>query len=267
MDLLRWLDSFSALITRHSHDSKTLKKILFMGHEISSDVTNDSRPPEILESISYHLFNEQRFKISDDSSASTESDFLLSEVIKNKGGNARIVGLIYKALAESLGVSLDLLDLPTTSILRYASSENLYYVDLENEGSLLSSIDLLHRLNGMNQLSEELNASYLEPLHSLNLVFFILEKLRKLYSQATSYEKHLLVLDLLVHEQIAKVHALGERALLLAKMGFRKEALNDLKRYFSFHDMEYSPSEVVKTFKKLRANERTRRSRDLIIIK
>lgn len=271
-DFLEWYESLSFLLDgKPGQSGQSIKKILFMVHEFGMNLPPPSEAKServaFLRKLSLFLFEQKGFSISQPGGdLYSDGALLLPDVLREKSGDSRIVGLIYKTIAEEFGFHLDLLNVPDSCILRAAAQESNIYVDIGRDGTVLSSTELLHRMNGMGALSECLGSEFLEPFQPLNLVFVLLDHLKAIYSHATAYEKHLVILDLLIHQQMARIQSLGERAIILAKMGLKKEALVDLKRYFSFNEMDYSPAEIVKTFKKLRASDPRHRKSNLRIL-
>lgn len=261
LELLVWLESLSQILSRKQDPPKINRNILFMAHEFKHSLQNEggkkksSNPSLRLEKLSSYLFQKKGFRAFHQKNISDEKDILLPYIMKNKMGDSRIISLIYKSLAEHLGLSLDLILLPKTCVLKLPLESSSFYVDICNEGEIFTSVDLLYKLNEIDELSDSLNNLYLEPIQVQRLIYLLLERLKYFYASSTLCDKHLLILDLLIHQQIAKIQALGERALLLANMGFIQEALSDFKRYFSFNELDCSPSEIVRTFKGLLALE------------
>ena len=63
------------------------------------------------------------------------------------------------------------------------------------------------------------------------------------------------MLDVILKISPSNLNFLGQRALLLKKMGHSKEAMVDLKKYFSFTGIEDSPEEMKRAFYELKSTD------------
>ena len=53
-----------------------------------------------------------------------------------------------------------------------------------------------------------------------------------------------MIYNLMLQIDDSNIAVLGQRALLRRKLGFNREALSDLKRYFSFVEKSHAPGEL-----------------------
>ena len=80
-----------------------------------------------------------------------------------------------------------------------------------------------------------------------------LELLMQSFEQSQSLSQLHVVYNLLLQIDDTNTSILGQRALLRQKLGYNRDALSDLKRYFSFVEQAEAPSELQQAWMELRA--------------
>jgi hypothetical protein len=95
------------------------------------------------------------------------------------------------------------------------------------------------------------SASNLEVWPTKQLMTQYLELLLHTFERHKFLTQLHTVYNLLLHLDDTNTALLGQRALLRQKLGFGREALCDLKRYFSFVELKSAPSELYQAWRQL----------------
>ena len=90
-------------------------------------------------------------------------------------------------------------------------------------------------------------------VRSLTELFRILERTPSTSIDFLSAE--LYVLDQIINLQPSETSRWAERAMLNSRRGDRSSALDDLKRFFAFHERESAPAAIVSLFDDLRGRD------------
>lgn len=67
-----------------------------------------------------------------------------------------------------------------------------------------------------------------------------------------SLERQLAILDMIIALQPSETQRLADRAILKTRLGQNQRALEDLKRFFAFHEKSHAPAEIVSLFESLK---------------
>lgn len=66
-----------------------------------------------------------------------------------------------------------------------------------------------------------------------------------------SLQRQLSILDMIIALQPSETQRLADRAILKTRLGQNQRALEDLKRFFAFHEKSHAPAEIVSLFESL----------------
>jgi regulator of sirC expression with transglutaminase-like and TPR domain len=128
------------------------------------------------------------------------------------------------------------------------------FVDLADDARLMTEEELLQLINrDLGRIGSVTEAPKLEALSFRSLLVQYLHDLRRIYINEKNDDLAHAVLSMLLKIEPTNLKYLGERALLRKQMGHHKEALQDLKRYFSFTDITQAPLEIQHAARELQA--------------
>ena len=235
--ILNSLLSIHSVLEGEAGRDACLRTVNFMSYELAA--TCASRNDEsALSELNNFFFEKKSFRIGSD-------NFLPQQIVEERTGCGVALSLLYMHLAQGLGLNLELVHWPLHSLLKWDQGGRSRFVDMERKGKLLSEDEILGLINKHKgevrtlPLSEAL-VEYLSHLS----VYFRLQK---------NNECLLKTLSLILDQEPENTRVLVERALLRREMGFPKEALNDLKRYFAFADKSAVAPEVLTAYDELRS--------------
>ncbi len=213
-----------------------LRTVQFMGFEILKSCEG-SEEAERWESLRRFIFSEKGFQLSSCRVTEIEAETLLMKsVLEARIGHPLPVVFLLLHLAHLLDLPIVLIQARHHFLLKWVRSGKTIYLDLYNEGRALNDQELIQVLNR--------SSSNLEVWSAKQLIGQYLELLMGAFERAQDWTQLHLVYNLVLQMDEANITILGQRALLRQKLGFQREALGDLKRYFSFVEKTHAPSEL-----------------------
>ncbi|MGZ3722327.1 MAG: transglutaminase family protein [Bdellovibrionales bacterium] len=225
----------SVMWPKDNHEP-VLRGLQFMGFELLKSCENKSEA-ERWEILRTFVFDEKGFQLSAERPKEISEDaVLMRSVLEDRIGHPLPVVFLLLHLAHFLDLPMALIQARHHFLLKWVRSGKTIYMDLYNEGRALSDQELITVLNR--------SSSNLEVWSSKQLMTQYLELLMQAFERSQNLQQLHVVYDLLLQMDESNTMILGQRALLRHKLGFTREALSDLKRYFSFIEKSHAPSEL-----------------------
>ncbi len=212
------------------------RQMQFMGFEIqkSCDGKEEGERWEILREF---LFSENGFQISSGRPNEVgESELLIRSVLDKRIGHPLPIVFLLLHLAHVLELPMALLQARHHFLLKWVRSGKTIYLDLYNDGRALNDQEIVQVLNR--------SSSNLEVWSAKQLIGQYLELLLSAFERSQSLNQLHIVYNLILQMDDTNTAVLGQRALLRQRLGFTRDALCDLKRYFSFVEKVHAPSEI-----------------------
>ena len=251
--LIHFVSRINSLLGDHS--SQPLKKIYFMTYELKAKCT-DLGEEERLHILNDYFFNQQGFKIIPTSSPELWN---MSYVVKSKKGSPQIIAFIYIHLTASIDLPIYITQLQDFNVVKWVQGNQAKYIDLTDEGKLLSGKTILDILNEnesiKNPKDDALLNTQMEIVPTKDLLLYYAQSLCNIYKSEGKEQEYKTMLDVCLILAPCDLNFLSQRALLLKQIGSHQKALMDLKKYFSFTPMSDSSEELKVAFYEL--NERT----------
>ncbi|CAN5394723.1 hypothetical protein BH10BDE1_BH10BDE1_19430 [soil metagenome] len=260
-------DPLRADSPKTSTDS-TERRLLFLGWEVEALVAKHKAQFTSAHSMLMHVFfNELGFSISDDADLRRHEGLatLLDTVLARRTGPASLISILHSWCAEivarAYGETCDFTRVePThgtpTEVVRVIPRNDVgevWLVDLSERGarvdeSVWSPWCATSKLAGFTRLT------FAQGLvRSLTEMFSALEKMSNLTLDLLTAQ--LFVLDQVISLQPSETSRWAERAVLNTRRGDRTSALDDLKRFFAFHERDSAPAAIITLFDDLRRGD------------
>lgn len=212
------------------------RNVQFMGFELLKSCEHKAEA-ERWEILRAFLFDEKQFQLSSIRLTDVSADCLLMKpVLEERAGHPLPVVFLLLHLAHFLDLPIALIQARHHFLLKWVRSGKTLYLDLYNEGRALNDEELIQVLNR--------SSSNLEVWSAKDLITQYLEALMSSFQRSQSLSQLHTVFNLLLQMDDTNITVLGQRALLRQRMGFAREALADLKRYFSFVEKVHAPVEL-----------------------
>ncbi len=219
------------------------RQIQFFGFEIvkNCDGLEESARWDILRKF---VFEEKGFQVSSTRDVS-EEEVLMKSVLDERCGHPLPVVFLLLHLAHFLDLPMALIQARHHFLLKWVRSGKTVYLDLYNGCRALNDAELVKVLNS--------TASNLEVWSAKQLMIQYLELLMQTFESSQDLPQLHVIYNLLLQLDDSNTSILGQRALLRQRLGFSKEALSDLKRYFSFIEKNQAPGELQQAWMELEA--------------
>ncbi|HMN68859.1 MAG TPA: transglutaminase family protein [Bdellovibrionales bacterium] len=221
------------------------RQIQFLGFEVLKNCENLNEA-ERWEALRSYIFEDRGFQLSSARRKSVpEKEILMKCVLDERVGHPLPIVFLLLHLAQFLDLPMGLIQARHHFLLKWVRSGKTYYLDLYNEGRALTDEELIQVLNR--------SIANLEVWSAKQLMIQYLELLVQSFENAQDLPQLHVVYNLLLNIDDSNTAVLGQRALLRQKLGFTREALSDLKRYFSFVEKTQSPPELQQAWLELEA--------------
>ncbi|MBX3021016.1 MAG: hypothetical protein KF799_05010 [Bdellovibrionales bacterium] len=219
------------------------RQVQFLGFELmkNCECLNESDRWEALRAF---IFEDKGFQISAHQDP-CEKDVLMKCVLDERSGHPLPLVFLLLHLSHFLDLPMALLQARHHFLLKWVRSGKTIYLDLYNECRALSDQELIKVVN--------LSSSNLEVWSAKQLMAQYLELLMHAFEASQALAQLHIVYNLMLQMDDTNTCILGQRALLRQKLGFTREALSDLKRYFSFVEQTHAPAELQQAWLELEA--------------
>ena len=196
------------------------------------------------ETLRKFIFEDKGFQLASSRAQDVcEEDVLIKSVLSERGGHPLPVVFLLLHLAHFLDIPMALIQARHHFLLKWVRSGKTLYLDLYNEGRALNDQELIAVLNR--------SSSTLEAWSAKQLMVQYLELLMHVFEQSQSLPQLHMIYNLLLQIDDSNITILGARALLRQKLGFTRDAMSDLKRYFSFVEKSHAPNELQQAWMEL----------------
>lgn len=259
LNLVRELSRISEQLDPSVPSEWLIKRILFFAYELQTRVQKEASERDRLAALNFFFFEDKKFRCLSDSAKrhALSEAYRLNHVLMTRSGAPTVLALIYAFLAERIGLSLEFVDLKPTCFLKWTEDGRSRFIDIIRGGSTLSSDELIEMLHSRFQMTSFCNTSLLETFSFDTYLADYISELKFTLLPKNEPEKLLFLQNILIAYQPSNIQLLGERALLHRRLGEFKNALSDLKRYFTFHERDKAPPELVRIFEELTLMETT----------
>ena len=211
------------------------RQIQFLGFEVR-DVAQHSNEVERWDALRAFVYQTKKFAVAGTRGHSNLDDVLMKEVLARRAGHPLLIAFLILNLAATLNLPLCLLRAKHHYLLKWVRPGKTAYLDIFDEGRALTDQQLITMVNR--------TSSRLETYGARALVARYLDLLAQSFERADSLAKLHGAYDLMLLIDEMNIEALGRRALLRRRLGMEREARSDLKRYFSFVEINEAPAEL-----------------------
>src|SRR5579883_3080091 len=164
--------------------------------DLQEEMLDAAEPEDRLSALNGYLFDELGFNGNEDQYYDPENSYL-NRVLDRRTGNPINLCTVYLLLARRLGLPLTGIGLPGHFICRYQCSSAEIYIDVFNQGKLLTKTDCVqYLLQGNFSVRED----YLAPVTPRRLLLRICGNLHQIYlhleqsEAATRLQRYLVAL-------------------------------------------------------------------------
>ncbi|MGE0634469.1 MAG: tetratricopeptide repeat protein [Pseudobdellovibrionaceae bacterium] len=215
---------------------QAIRKIKFWSYEVQAHILQAQfqQPLEKLNCLRKFLFEEKNLHC--DPENKTSDCFSFEKLIDSKKGPFLNLALLLRTLASDLTLQLEMIRVADHRWMKWIADQKNEYLDLADKARTLNPDEVLQRIVQSSLNSNATTNDDFKPLCFKDCLIAYLGPLEMFYKKQDQRTQLLKIYDLLLKVSPSSLRALSERALLLLDLGERKEAHQDLKRYFYLSD-------------------------------
>lgn len=206
----------------------TLLDKMAQGVQPSTPMTNTDLGN--IKALNRYLFTELNFYGNTANYYHPNNSFL-NRVLDLKTGIPISLSVIYLEVGWRLGLPLWGIGLPGHFIVGYGSSDDPIYIDVFNQGRILSEDDCLAICRippgGYATFKEE----FLRPMTKQAILYRMLLNLKQIYVRQENWATAYKTVDLMVLVRPREISEIRDRGLLAYRLDKLQEAIFDIKRY------------------------------------
>ncbi len=229
---------------------ETVRELNYLSFELASQCKDQSEQQRF-EKLNHFFFQNKGFQVLSPCSEGFEEEALLPRsILLQRQGAPLPLSLIYLHLASHIDLPINLVQAQPQCLLKWVRRGKSHYMDLSQEGRTLSDTDLCQWLNRYWGNKSPCDKD-LEVLPARRVLYLYLKDLEQYYESKQMWNQLHTLFNVLLKLDPHQAQTLCRRALLLKKLGYAKEALCDLKQYFSFVEVHQAPAELQKALYEL----------------
>jgi regulator of sirC expression with transglutaminase-like and TPR domain len=145
------------------------------------------RPHQLLQQINWVLYVEEEYKGDAENYYDPRNSYL-NQVIERKAGIPISLAILYRAIAERLGLDLEGVNLPAHFVLRAQLGDETVFVDAYHQGAQLDRQGCRDRVHGVTGQWIDLDESLLGPCGTRAIVARMLRNLKAVYLREQDFE-------------------------------------------------------------------------------
>lgn len=229
------------------------RKINFLAFEAKTKIISNDSPLEKMRCLGQFFFFEKNFKCLHIEKHFSTGDYIVDHVLQDRSSSSLVISVLIRSIAAEVGVDCEVISLKRNYVLKFRQDDKSYFLTPLRQGEIVCCTTLLDVLNQIYGDGKAPSMDCLVALSERQILQHYFEALYEVVRFEENDEIQLAVLCLTLSMEPSNIKVLGERGLLYSKVGAKKQALTDLKRYFSFVPPETSP-QLFETYSRLQAD-------------
>ena len=166
----------------------------------------------------------------------------LNKVLDSRTGIPITLSVIYLEMGWRLGLPLWGVGIPRHFIVGYGSPGNPIYIDVFNQGRILSEDDCLAISNTPSAERFTFRKKFLKPATKKAILFRMMLNLKQIYINREDWEAAYKVVELMLIIRPNDITGLRDRGLLAYRLDRLHDAIFDIKRYLFLESSSFDAS-------------------------
>ena len=185
---------------------------------------------EKIRALNKHLFEDLGFSGNNRSYYKPENSFL-NKVLESKKGIPISLSVVYIEVGRRLDLPLWGVGIPQHFIVAYGTQEEPIYIDVFDQGQILTEIDCMVISGHSFSDQESFERDYLKPATKRAILYRMLQNLKYLYLDQKNWEATYNTIDLAVEVYPNQLNELRDRGLMAYRLNRFQDAIFDISRY------------------------------------
>ena len=252
ISLAPFLIGLNSFIKGEPDNHHFFKELNYLSFELEQLCESDNEE-ERVDKLNHFFFQLKSFQIlHQDNDELTQDSLLAESVLTQKRGAPLVISLIYTHLAQHLNLPIYLINHPQMCIAKWVRPGSSKFIDLTRGGKVLNESQVLNFFNRIKNNSK-IEIPYLDPLKAKDILELYLNQLLKTFNKNNRLNPQHILLNLLNQLRPTNLKYISLRALIRKSLGLNKEAIDDLKKYFSFSGKTRAPKNLKMAYYELQA--------------
>jgi regulator of sirC expression with transglutaminase-like and TPR domain len=210
--------------------ARYLEKLENLAQHTSFRIGNATGVLEIIEAINTTLFDELGFQGNRENYYDPRNSFL-NEVIDRRLGIPITLSVIYIEIARMLRLPLQGIGMPGHFIVGFLSDAQKVYLDVFNNGRLLSENACADLVAGMSGGKMEFTPNHLAPVTKKQTLTRMLTNLLNIYAGSQDLRRAVAAIERILLITPNSLPHIRDYGLLLGQVGSTNDAIDQLDRY------------------------------------
>lgn len=185
---------------------------------------------EIVSQLNHYLFDELKFTGNASNYYHPNNSFL-NKVLDSKTGIPISLSVIYLEVGQRLNLPVWGIGMPGHFIVGYGSPTAPIYIDVFNQGRILSEDDCLNICQVPLTNRRSFRQQYLKPVTKRQILFRMLLNLKQIYVGWEDWQTAYRTVNLMLTVRPDEINELRDRGLLAYRLNRLQDAIFDIKRY------------------------------------
>jgi regulator of sirC expression with transglutaminase-like and TPR domain len=211
-----------------------IAKVDSIAQRIRARCPSGSGIRKVLNQINWALFVEDGFEGNGDDYFDPRNSYL-NDVIDRKTGIPISLSILYKALADRLGVVVDGVNLPAHFMLRIVENGQPIFIDAFHAGDFLDQGACEQRLSRLTKQTIKLTHVQTEPSSARDVVTRMLRNLKRIYFASHDFQSALLVQQRLALVALAYPEERRDLGVVYMHLDRPGAAIDPLQSYLDVH--------------------------------
>ncbi len=209
-----------------------LRRLDLLAERVRDRLDEETAPLVILQELSRVLFEEEGFRGNAEAYYDPRNSFL-NDVLDRRVGVPLTLSLLYLEVGWRLGLPLHGVNFPGHFLVRYDGEALKLLIDPFQKGEIRFEDEAQELLDRVYGGTVSLQPSYLRPAGRKDILVRLLSNLKGIYLNTRDDRRALAATERILLVRPDAAEEVRDRGMLLARLGFADDALQELRDYLT----------------------------------
>ncbi len=209
-----------------------LRRLDLLAERVRDRLDEETAPLVILQELSRVLFEEEGFRGNAEAYYDPRNSFL-NDVLDRRVGVPLTLSLLYLEVGWRLGLPLHGVNFPGHFLVRYDGEALKLLIDPFQRGEIRFEDEAQELLDRVYGGTVSLQPSYLRPAGRKDILVRLLSNLKGIYLNTRDDRRALAATERILLVRPDAAEEVRDRGMLLARLGFADDALQELRDYLT----------------------------------
>ena len=209
-----------------------LRRLDILAERVRDRLDVETAPLVVLQELSRVMFQEEGFRGNAEAYYDPRNSFL-NDVLDRRVGVPLTLSILYLEVGWRLGLPLQGVNFPGHFLVRYDGEAMKLLVDPFQRGEIRFEDEAQELLDRVYGGTVSLQPSYLRPAGKKDILVRLLSNLKGIYLNTRDDRRALAATERILLVRPDAAEEVRDRGMLLARLGFADEALQELREYLT----------------------------------